>query len=47
MVKFGGWLLHNYTGDTSPGVASGQDLSSDGGHWYVISSSGKLVTTPR
>jgi predicted lipoprotein with Yx(FWY)xxD motif len=46
MVKFGGWLLHNYTGDTSPGVANGQGLSSDGGHWYVISTSGKLVTTP-
>lgn len=44
MVRFSGWLLHTYTGDTLPWVAQGQGLDSDGGHWYVISRSGKLVT---
>jgi predicted lipoprotein with Yx(FWY)xxD motif len=46
MVRFGGWLLHNYVGDGTPGVAKGQGLSSNGGHWYVISTSGKLVEKP-
>jgi predicted lipoprotein with Yx(FWY)xxD motif len=44
IVKYWGWLLHSYTGDSSSRVAKGQGLSADGGHWYVISPSGKLIT---
>ncbi len=43
MVKYGGWLLHSYTGDTSPGAVNGQGMSSYGGHWYLISPSGALI----
>lgn len=45
VVKFAGHVLHSYTGDTSPGVASGEGTESYGGHWYVISPSGKLITS--
>jgi predicted lipoprotein with Yx(FWY)xxD motif len=45
VVSYAGWLLHSFVGDTSPGVARGQGLHSDGGHWYLILPSGKLVTT--
>jgi predicted lipoprotein with Yx(FWY)xxD motif len=47
MVKYEGWLLHTYVGDTSPGVANGQGASAYGGLWHVISAAGKLVTTKR
>ncbi|MGA9876003.1 MAG: hypothetical protein WBQ21_09345 [Solirubrobacteraceae bacterium] len=47
VVAYAGWVLHTYAGDTSPGVAGGQDLSSYGGHWHVISPTGKLVTGKR
>jgi hypothetical protein len=30
--------------DTAPGQASGQALNLNGGLWYVISPSGKLIT---
>lgn len=43
-VRYGGYLLHSYTGDTTPGVAKGQGAQSYGGHWYVLSSTGKPVT---
>ena len=45
VVRFGGWLLHSYVGDTSPGIPTGQALHSEGGHWYLVSSRGKLVTS--
>lgn len=47
VVKFAGRVLHTYTGDTSPGEATGQGLHSNGGRWYVTSPSGKLVTSKR
>jgi predicted lipoprotein with Yx(FWY)xxD motif len=43
MVKYANWLLHNYIGDRSPESTAGQGLDSFGGHWYLISSSGRLV----
>jgi predicted lipoprotein with Yx(FWY)xxD motif len=43
MVRYAGWLLHRYVGDTTPGMTSGQGLHSNGGHWYLISHSGNLV----
>jgi hypothetical protein len=43
VVKFAGWVLHSYSGDTRPSTANGQGRNSYGGHWYVVSPSGKLV----
>jgi predicted lipoprotein with Yx(FWY)xxD motif len=44
MVSYAGRLLHSYAGDTSAGMIRGQGLHSDGGHWYLISTSGKPIT---
>jgi predicted lipoprotein with Yx(FWY)xxD motif len=44
VVKFAGRVLHNYVGDTSPGTANGQGVHSYGGHWYMLTPTGKLVT---
>ncbi len=46
VVKFAGRVVHTYTRDTAPRRAAGQGVHSFGGHWYLISRSGKLVTTP-
>jgi predicted lipoprotein with Yx(FWY)xxD motif len=43
VVKFAGRVVHTYVGDYSPGVANGEGLESNGGHWYVISPSGNLI----
>lgn len=43
VVKFGGFVVHSYTGDPSPGVAEGEGLASYGGHWHAISPSGKPI----
>jgi predicted lipoprotein with Yx(FWY)xxD motif len=41
---YNGWVLYEFTGDTSPGQANGQDLSSFGGTWHVLDGSGTPVT---
>jgi predicted lipoprotein with Yx(FWY)xxD motif len=46
IAKFAGRVVYTYSGDTGPGTAAGQGLHSYGGRWYLISPSGKLVTTP-
>ncbi len=43
VVRYAGWLLHSYIGDSLPGVAKGQGLHADGGHWYLLAPSGKLI----
>jgi len=47
VVTFAGWPLYTYAGDTSAGTANGQGAYSYGGHWYVLSTSGAPVTSPR
>jgi predicted lipoprotein with Yx(FWY)xxD motif len=47
VVTFGGWPLYTYAGDRSPGTANGQGLYSYGGRWYVLSTSGSPITSPR
>jgi len=43
VATYAGWPLYTYTADTSAGMASGQGLNVNGGLWYVISASGKVV----
>ncbi len=43
-VTYAGWPLYTYVADTSPGSARGQALNLNGGLWYVIAPSGKLIT---
>jgi predicted lipoprotein with Yx(FWY)xxD motif len=44
-VTYAGWPLYSYVTDTAPGSAHGQGLKLNGGLWYVISPSGKVITT--
>lgn len=43
VVTYAGWPLYTYVSDTSPGKANGQALELNGGFWYVISPSGKVI----
>jgi len=43
-VTYAGWPLYSYVTDTSPGSAHGQALKLNGGLWYVIAPSSKLIT---
>src|SRR5436189_623194 len=35
-ATYNGWLLYEYSGDSSPGDANGQGIKSFGGTWYVL-----------
>lgn len=37
------WPLYTYVADTRRGEASGQDIKLNGGYWYVIAPSGKVI----
>lgn len=43
VVTYDGWPLYAYVTDTTPGVAHGQGLNVDGGLWYLIAPSGKVI----
>jgi len=43
-VTYNHWPLYTFSGDSGPGVAKGQGLTSFGGTWYVLNGSGKPVT---
>jgi predicted lipoprotein with Yx(FWY)xxD motif len=43
-VTYAGWPLYTYVTDPSPGTARGQALNLNGGLWYVIAPSGKVIT---
>jgi predicted lipoprotein with Yx(FWY)xxD motif len=43
VVTYHGWPLYTYAGDTQPGQATGQALDLNGGYWYVMRPSGKVV----
>ncbi len=45
VVTYAGWPLYTYAADTKPGQATGQALNLNGGLWYVLSPSGKVITT--
>jgi predicted lipoprotein with Yx(FWY)xxD motif len=44
-VTYNGWPLYTYSGDSGPGQANGQGITSFGGTWYVLSTSGNPVTS--
>ena len=44
VVTYAGWPLYTYVADASPGTARGQALNLNGGLWYVIAPSGKVIT---
>ena len=43
-VTYNGWPLYTFAGDSGPGVAHGQGITSFGGTWYVLNSAGDPVT---
>lgn len=45
VVTYHGWPLYLYVGDTKPGTANGQAINLNGGLWYVLSPSGKVIKT--
>lgn len=45
VVTYAAWPLYTYVADTSPGTAKGQALNLNGGLWYVLTPSGKLIRT--
>jgi predicted lipoprotein with Yx(FWY)xxD motif len=45
VVTYNRWPLYRYAGDSKPGQANGQATKLNGGLWYVLSPSGKLIKT--
>jgi predicted lipoprotein with Yx(FWY)xxD motif len=43
-VTYNGWPLYTFSGDSGPGAVKGQGLTSFGGTWYVLGTSGNPVT---
>ena len=45
LLTAGGWPLYTFVKDQRPGDVTGQGVRAFGGTWYVVSPSGKAVTT--
>jgi predicted lipoprotein with Yx(FWY)xxD motif len=43
VVTYNRWPLYTYVGDSKPGQANGQAQDLNGGLWYVLSPSGKVI----
>ncbi len=43
VVTYDGWPLYTWVGDRKPGQATGQALNVNGGLWYVLAPSGKVI----
>jgi predicted lipoprotein with Yx(FWY)xxD motif len=43
VVTYAHWPLYLYIGDTKAGMATGQALNLNGGLWYVLAPSGKVI----
>jgi predicted lipoprotein with Yx(FWY)xxD motif len=43
VVTYNKWPLYTYISDSKPGQAKGQALNLNGGLWYVLSPSGKVI----
>ena len=43
VVTYSKWPLYTYSGDSGAGQANGWGTNLNGGKWYVISASGKVV----
>jgi predicted lipoprotein with Yx(FWY)xxD motif len=44
VVTYAGWPLYTYAADSGAGTANGQGVSANGGLWYVLSPSGRMIT---
>lgn len=44
VVTYNRWPLYTYVADSKPGQATGQAIKLNGGLWYVLSPSGKVIT---
>ena len=44
-MTYAGWPLYAFVADTTPGSTAGQDVNLNGGYWWVITTSGKVVKT--
>lgn len=47
VVTYNGWPLYTYITDTAAGQAKGQALNLNGGLWYVLAPSGRVIRTKR
>ena len=45
VVTYAGWPLYTYAADGAAGQDNGQAIEANGGRWYVIAPSGKIITT--
>jgi predicted lipoprotein with Yx(FWY)xxD motif len=45
VITYNKWPLYTYVGDHAAGQAKGQALKLNGGYWYVLSPSGKVIST--
>ncbi len=45
VLTYAGWPLYTYEADSAAGQNNGQAVEANGGHWYVIAPSGKVITT--
>ncbi len=45
VVTYAGWPLYAFVADTTPGSTAGQDVNLNGGYWWVITTSGKVIKT--
>jgi predicted lipoprotein with Yx(FWY)xxD motif len=45
VATYNRWPLYTYVADRAPGQAKGQALNLNGGLWYVLAPSGKLIHT--
>jgi Secreted repeat of unknown function len=45
VVTYAGWPLYTYAADSAAGQDNGQAIEANGGLWYVIAPSGKVITT--
>jgi predicted lipoprotein with Yx(FWY)xxD motif len=45
VVTYNKWPLYTYVADTARGQAKGQALNLNGGLWYVLAPSGKVIKT--
>jgi predicted lipoprotein with Yx(FWY)xxD motif len=45
VVTYNRWPLYTYVADTAAGQAKGQALNLNGGLWYVLAPSGKVIRT--
>lgn len=45
VVTYAGWPLYGYIADIGAGTANGQALDLNGGHWFVLAPSGRVIPT--